>query len=68
MQAALHMDPCYEKNLELLKNFEFENIKELFGSTRMMIEGNSEIKNVFPANFTSLLWEKKTCITSKSKQ
>ena len=27
MQAALHMDPSYEKNLELFKNSEFENIK-----------------------------------------
>ena len=43
MQAALHMDPSYENNLELFKNSEFENIKGLFGITRMMIEGNSEI-------------------------
>ena len=42
MQAALHMDPSYEKNLELFKNSEFENIKCSFGITRMMIEGNSE--------------------------
>ena len=26
-QAALYMDPSYEKNLELFKNSEFENIK-----------------------------------------
>ena len=38
MQAALHMDPSYEKNLELFKTSEFES------------EGNSEIKNVFPAD------------------
>ena len=44
MQAALHMDPRYEKNLQLFNNSEFENIKGLFGSTRMMIAGNSEIK------------------------
>ena len=29
-----------------------------FGITRMMIEGNSEIKNVFPADVASSLWEK----------
>ena len=48
MQAALHMDPSYS---------EFENIKGLFGITKMMIEGNSEIKNVFPADVASSLWE-----------
>ena len=58
MQAALHMDPSYEKNLELFKNSEFENIKCLFGITKMMIEGNSEIKNVFPADVASSLLEK----------
>ena len=42
MQAALHMDPSNEKNLELFKNSEFENINDLFGIPRMMIEGNSE--------------------------
>ena len=51
MQAALHMDPSNEKNLELFKISEFENINGLFGITRMMIEGNSEKKkNVFPAD------------------
>ena len=58
LQAALHMDQNYEKNLELLKNSEFESIKVLFGITRMMIEGNSEIKNVFPADVASSLWKK----------
>ena len=57
MQAALHMDPSNERNLELFKNSEFESIKGLFGITRMMIEGNSEIKNVFPADVASSLWE-----------
>ena len=47
MQAALHMDPSNEKNLELFKNSEFQNINGLFGITRMMIEGNSE-KMYFP--------------------
>ena len=61
MQAALHMDPSHEKNLELIKNSEFENIKGLFGVTRIMIEGNSDIKNVFPADVASSLWEK-TCV------
>ena len=58
MQAALHMDPSYEMKYELFKNSEFENIKGLFGITRMMIEGNSEIKNVFLADVASSLWEK----------
>ena len=49
MQTALHMDPSYEKNLELFKNSEFESIKGLFGTTRMMIEGNTEIQNVHTA-------------------
>ena len=35
MQAALHMDPSYEKTSELFKNSEFENIKGLFGITRI---------------------------------
>ena len=47
MQAALHMDPSNEKNLELFKNSEFENINGLFGITRMMIEGNSEKKRMY---------------------
>ena len=57
MQAALLMDPTYENNLELLKNSEFESIKGLFGITRMMIEGNSEIKNGFTADVASSLLE-----------
>ena len=65
MQAALHMDPSYEKNLELFKNSEFESIKGLFGITRMMIEGNSEIKKVFPADVASSLWEK-PCIAKRT--
>ena len=55
MQEALRMDPSYEKNLELLGSSEFESIKGLFGITRMMTEGNSEIKNVFPADVASSL-------------
>ena len=39
MQAALHLDPSFEKNVELFKNSEFENIKGFFGIMRMMIEG-----------------------------
>ena len=66
MQAALHMDPSYEKNLELFKNSEFENIKVLFGITRMMIEGNSEIMNVFPADVASSLWEKHVLLKEKA--
>ena len=58
MQAALHMDPSCEKNMEIFKNCQFENIKGLFGLTRLMIEGNSEIKNVFPADVASSLQEK----------
>ena len=57
MQAAFFMDPNDEKNLEVFKNFEFENSKGLFGNTKMMIEGNSEIENVFPADVASSLWE-----------
>ena len=39
MQAALHMDLSYEKNLESFQSG-FENIKGLFGIARMMIEEN----------------------------
>ena len=67
MQAALHMDPSYEKTLELFKNSAFENFKGLLGITRMMIEGNSEIKTVFLADVTSSLWEK-TPYCLKTKQ
>ena len=49
------MDPSYEKNQEISMNSEFENIKGLFCITRMMIEGNSEIKNVFSADVASSL-------------
>ena len=52
------MDPSYKKNLELFKNSEFESIKGLFGINKMMIEGNSEINNVFYADVASSLWEK----------
>ena len=34
MQAALHMDPSYEKNLQIFKNSEFEHIKGLFGISK----------------------------------
>ena len=57
MQAALHMDPSYEKNLDIFKIFEFENSKSMFSITRLMIEGNSEIKNVFSADVASSLWD-----------
>ena len=30
MQAALHMDQNYAKNLEIFKNSEFENVESLF--------------------------------------
>ena len=58
MQAALHMDPSYEKNLELYKSSEFERIKGFFGITRMMIEGKTVIENVVPADVASSLWER----------
>ena len=61
MQAAFHMDPSHEKNLKLFKNFEFKNIHGLFGITRKLIEGNSEIKNVFPSS----LWENPYCLKNK---
>ena len=48
MQTALHMDPSYKENVEIIKNSEFENIKGLFSITRMMIEGNSELRTYFP--------------------
>ena len=66
MQAALHTDPSYEKNLELFRNPEFEHIKGLFGITRMMIEGNSEIKNVFPADVASSLGEKSVLLEEQA--
>ena len=60
MQVALRMDPKYERNLELFKNSELENIQGVFGITRMMIEGNSEIKNVSRRRCGFIL--EKTCI------
>ena len=66
MQAELHMDPSCEKNLGLFKNSELESIEGLFEITRMMIEGNSEMKNVFTADGASSLWENPYC--SKNKQ
>ena len=41
MQAALHLDPNYAKNLEMFKNSEFEKIESLF-NVMNMIAGNSE--------------------------
>ena len=52
------MDPSHEKKIELFKNSELENIKGLFGISRMINEGNSEVKNVFPADVASSLWGK----------
>ena len=56
----------YEKNLEIFKNSEFENIKELFHITRMVIEGNSEIKSVFSADVAGSLWEKSVLLTDQA--
>ena len=60
MQAALHMDPIYAKNLEIFKNSEFENIESLFNVMNMMIAGNSEIKNLFPKDSANPSWESST--------
>ena len=46
---------------------EFQSIKGLFGITRMMIEGNSEIKNVFTADVASSL-ENPYCLKNKQKK
>ena len=59
------MDSSHEKKMELFKNSELENIKGLFGISRMMIEGNSEVKKVFPADVASSLWENMFCLKSK---
>ena len=67
MQTAFHMDPSYEKILELFKNSECDNIKGLFGITWIMIERSSEIKNVFPADVASSL-SKKPLYCQKNKQ
>ena len=45
---------------DLRKEFEF-------GITRMMIEGNSEIKNVFPADVASSLSEKHVLLKEQAK-
>ena len=66
--ASSMQDPSYEQNLEFFKNSEFENIKSLFGNTRMMIEGNSEIKNDFPADVASSLWEKHVLLQRASNK
>ena len=58
--------PSYEKNLALFENSEFENIKGLFGITRMMIEGNSEIKNVFISRRRCEFTLGKTCIAQRT--
>ena len=68
MQAALHMDPSCEKNLELFKNAELENIKGLWRIARMMTEGNSEIKNVCTADVASSLWEKTVLLKEQASK
>ena len=65
MLAALHMDPSFEKNLELFKSSEFENIKGLFGITRMMIEGNSEIRMYFPQTLRVHFGKNLYCLKNK---
>ena len=66
MKAALHMDPNYAKNLEIFKNSEFENIESLFNVTKMMIAGNSEIKNIFPKDSANPSWERPTLPTDQT--
>ena len=51
MQAALHMDLSYGKNLKVFKNSQFEN-KSLFGNTRMMTERNLECISRSRCEFT----------------
>ena len=60
MQAALHMDPNFAKNLEIFKNSEFENMESLFNVMNMMIAGNSEIKNLFPKDSANPSRERST--------
>ena len=60
MQAALHMDPNYAKNLEVFKSSEFENMESLFNVMNKMIAGISEIKNLFPQDFANPSWERST--------
>ena len=43
MQATLHLDLNYAKNLEKFKNSEFENIESLFNVMNMMKEFFSKI-------------------------
>ena len=43
MQATLHLDLNYAKNLEKFKNSEFENIESLFNVMKMMKEFFSKI-------------------------
>ena len=42
------------------------SIKGLIGITRVMIEGHAEIKNVFPADVASSLWQKPVSLKEKS--
>ena len=66
MKAALHMDPSYATNLEVLTNSELENIESLFKITSMMIGGNSETKTVFSMDAASPLWEKSTLLNDQA--
>ena len=65
MQAALHMDPSYKENVEIIKNSEFENIKGLFSITRMMIEGTSELRTYFPQTLRVHFGEIPYCLLIK---
>ena len=66
MKAALHMDPSYATDLEVLTNSDLENIESLFNITNMMIGGNSEIKNVFSMGAASPLWENSTLLNDQT--
>ena len=66
MKAALHMDPSYATNLEVLTNSDSENIESLFNISNMMIGGNSEIRHVFSMGAASPLWEKSTLLNDQA--
>ena len=61
MKAAVHLGPNHNENLELHKNTNFEELKNVFDITqRLLLDHEAEILNVSPTDSTAPLWTRST--------
>ena len=63
MQAALHINPNYAKNLETFKNFGYENIESLFQCYEHDDCRKFRIKELCPEDSANPSWERSTLPT-----